>query len=165
MGITRPRLYDIDENITLALDLLRGRTFKHFMNDRALRYALQFAILIIAEAVRHIPLELRNQHPTISWPNIVAIGNHLRHEYHRIDPAVVWDVVTVHLMPLHQAVKAMLADETISTMVGLPPDEGKRPSTGRSWLPPHPPRGNRLALPIRSLIRHYPCSLDCGKLG
>ncbi len=106
----RPRLHDIDENIAIALDLIRGRTLKHLAGDHAFRYALQYAILIIAEAVHHLPAELKATEPTIPWPNIKSIGDRLRHEYHRVDPDIIWDVATVHLIPLQSAIKRMLTD-------------------------------------------------------
>jgi uncharacterized protein with HEPN domain len=35
----------------------------------------------------------------------------LRHEHRRIDPAIVWSVVTKHLDDLDKAVAALLEDE------------------------------------------------------
>lgn len=106
----RPRLLDIDENITVALDLVRRRSLKHLINDRTMRYALHHAILIIAEAVHHLPRELRDRYPDTPWPNIKSIGDRLRHEYHRIDPEIVWDVATVHLKPLQEVIRKLLAE-------------------------------------------------------
>lgn len=58
----RPRLLDIDENVTVALDLGHRRILKHLIHDRTMRYAMQHAILIIAEAVHHLPNELRDRY-------------------------------------------------------------------------------------------------------
>jgi uncharacterized protein with HEPN domain len=102
------RLADIHENIELVADLVKRRTFKHLERDLALRYAVQYAVLIVAEAVNHLPVDLRSQYPDVPWPNIIAIGHKLRHEYHRIDADIVWEVATVHL-PRHGVIKRMAA--------------------------------------------------------
>jgi uncharacterized protein with HEPN domain len=106
---TRPRLEDIEQNITLALVFVHQRTLKHVTHDFALRYALQHALLIISEAVKNLPPELCAEHPEIPWRKIRSLGDKLRHEYHRINPEIIWDVATVHLKPLHEVIKLMLA--------------------------------------------------------
>lgn len=106
---TRPRFEDIDQNITIAMAFVHQRTLKHVTHDLALRYALQHALLIMSEAVRHLPPDLCAEYPEIPWRKIKSLGNKLRHEYHRISPEIIWDVATVHLKPLHRAIKQLLA--------------------------------------------------------
>jgi uncharacterized protein with HEPN domain len=113
---TRPRLQDIDEHIGYALDLVKGRTLKHLTTDYAMRLALFHAIQIIAEAVDKLPSEMHVAYPAVPWRNIKATGNHIKHEYHRIDPEIIWDVATVHLKPLHLVIKRLLADEDQPTL-------------------------------------------------
>ena len=108
---TRPRLQDIDENITLALDLIRGRTLNHLTNDSAFRYALQFAILVIAEACPpysrlNFATNTQKSHGPTSSLSETTFGTSIT----AIDPDVIWNVATMHLKPLHAAIKQMLAD-------------------------------------------------------
>jgi uncharacterized protein with HEPN domain len=49
--------------------------------------------------------------PNIPWAEIMAIGNVLRHEYHRISNRVIWNVVQQHLPALKAAVLAMEAGQ------------------------------------------------------
>ena len=79
--------------------------FSEFANNRMLRLATERAIEIISEAVRHLPQDLLDRHPEIEWPKIKAIGNILRHEYHRIAPKVVWDAVQYDFESLEAALK------------------------------------------------------------
>jgi uncharacterized protein with HEPN domain len=90
----RPRLEDILENITIVTEGVARRDFEDFTKDPILRLAIERAIEIISEAVRHIPEDERNKHPLVPWRNIMAIGNKLRHEYHRVDADIIWDVAT-----------------------------------------------------------------------
>ena len=110
-----PRLLDIDQNARLVLDLIQGRTFSHFQHDKAFRYAVNYAILIIAEAANGLPDSLRARHRSIPWRNIIAIGHKLRHEYFRIDDDIMWEVATKHIGPL-LAVVTRMRDEPDDAM-------------------------------------------------
>jgi len=70
--------------------------------------AVQHALLIIAEAAKHIPADAKEAHPEVPWRQIHGLGNLLRHEYQRIDSDVLWLVLTEHLESLDKAVSAML---------------------------------------------------------
>lgn len=45
------------------------------------------------------------------WRKIIALSHKVRHEYFRLDPDVIWDVITEHLPPLHVAIRRMIAQE------------------------------------------------------
>jgi len=86
-----------------------GKTFQQFQQDWLLRHGVQRGLEIISEASRHIPDPLLAEAPDIPWNQVRAIGNLLRHEYHRIADAIVWNAVVDELDPLRKAVIAMRA--------------------------------------------------------
>jgi uncharacterized protein with HEPN domain len=43
--------------------------------------------------------------PNQPWSGIRAIGNVLRHEYDRVEPAMIWRIVEKDLVPLRRAVE------------------------------------------------------------
>jgi uncharacterized protein with HEPN domain len=45
----------------------------------------------------------------VPWQNIHGLGNLLRHEYRRIDPEILWSIVTEHLATRDAAAAALLA--------------------------------------------------------
>jgi predicted transcriptional regulator len=45
--------------------------------------------------VRRIPDTWLADYPTEPWGQIKGIGNRLRHEYFRVDDAILWQVMTV----------------------------------------------------------------------
>lgn len=106
---TLPRLVDIDRNTKVVMDLTKNRTFSHFQHDVGFRYAVHYAVLIIAEAASHLPPAATDPYPDVPWRKILAIGDKLRHEYFRIDDDILWEVATVYLPPLRRVVKAMMA--------------------------------------------------------
>jgi uncharacterized protein with HEPN domain len=75
-----------------------------------MKRAVQHALLIIAEAAKHIPVELKENQPDVPWRKIHGLGNLLRHEYRRIDPDILWSVITDYVGPLDAVVAAMLKD-------------------------------------------------------
>jgi uncharacterized protein with HEPN domain len=70
--------------------------------------AVQHALLIIAEAAKHIPPESKAEFPSVPWQKIHGLGNLLRHEYRRIDPAILWSIIKDHLDALDKAAADLL---------------------------------------------------------
>jgi uncharacterized protein with HEPN domain len=103
----RLRLDDILESIDITAKAVDGRDLASFDADPVLRLAIERAVEIISEAVRYIPEEERDKYPDVPWRNIMAIGNKLRHEYHRVDSDIVWDIATTHLAALRPVIKAI----------------------------------------------------------
>jgi uncharacterized protein with HEPN domain len=48
---------------------------------------------LIGEAATHIPQEIREQHPNISWRMIIATRNQLIHGYLGIDNDILWNII------------------------------------------------------------------------
>lgn len=115
--LTRPRLDDIDQNIQVITTRIKGRSPADLATNIDLRYVVLHALMVIAEAVNHLPAEIKSAHPQVPWSRVVGIGNRIKHEYHRIDPAIVWNVAANHLPPLHAVIKQLIADDT---QPGLP---------------------------------------------
>jgi uncharacterized protein (DUF952 family)/uncharacterized protein with HEPN domain len=93
------------EAIDAARECCSGKTFEQFSRDRLARLALERAVEIISEASRHLPGEFTDQHPDIPWSRIKAIGNVLRHEYHRISAKIIWDVVRAEIANLEAVLR------------------------------------------------------------
>jgi uncharacterized protein with HEPN domain len=59
--------------------------------------------------VRHIPDGWLADFPTEPWDQIRGIGNRIRHEYFRIDDAILWEIITIDTPPLKTVMESMLA--------------------------------------------------------
>jgi uncharacterized protein with HEPN domain len=59
--------------------------------------------------VRRIPDDWLADFPTEPWGQIKAIGNRIRHEYFRVDDAILWAVITTDALALKTVMEAMLA--------------------------------------------------------
>lgn len=105
----RPRLRDILDSIAIVEGAIGDHDVVSFTNNAVLRLAVERAIEIVSEAVRHIPEEQRDQHPGTPWRNIISIGNKLRHEYHRIDPDIIWEIAHRHFKELRPVIEQIAA--------------------------------------------------------
>ena len=65
--------------------------------------------------MRKIPDDWLADFPEQPWAQIKAIGNRIRHEYFRIDDAILWEIVTEDLDSLMTVMEAMLARHTGGT--------------------------------------------------
>lgn len=104
-----PRLTDIVEAIELIRGETTGLTLDTFEVNKAKRWIVERGIEIISEASRHLSAELKARHPDIPWPKIAGVGNVIRHDYERVDPDVLWGIVTNHLPPLEEVCRDELA--------------------------------------------------------
>jgi uncharacterized protein with HEPN domain len=101
-------LLDILETIAEIENALIDHSKASFRKAWLLQRGTERGLEIISEAVRHIPNQLLERQPQISWPDIRSIGNIIRHEYHRVDPDVIWSVVSDDLPALKSAVQELL---------------------------------------------------------
>jgi uncharacterized protein with HEPN domain len=87
---------------------IADKGLKALDSDWLLQRGVERGIEIISEAVRHIPDELLAKRPDMPWPEIKAIGNRIRHEYHRISPSIVRSVVVDDIPVLKTAISGLL---------------------------------------------------------
>src|SRR5262245_42334447 len=106
---TRPRLDDMKDHIAFLKRIGVEHTYTDYANNRTLQFACQYAVLVLAEAANHLPPHIRARAPDVPWASIISIGNKLRHEYHRVDPEIIWDIIRNHVHSLEAAVLTRLA--------------------------------------------------------
>lgn len=104
------RLRDIIENIDAIREFVAGADYAAFAADRRMTYAVVRALEIISEAVRRLPKELTDRHPSIDWPAVGAAGNIYRHEYDAVDEKLIWHTIQHDLEPLQEIIAAELGN-------------------------------------------------------
>jgi uncharacterized protein with HEPN domain len=99
---------DIRAEIAGIRELTSDADFATFADSWGMKRAVEHGLLIIAEAAKHLPSTLKQARPEVPWEKIHGLGNLLRHEYRRIDPEILWSIVTEHLSKLDAAAAALL---------------------------------------------------------
>jgi uncharacterized protein with HEPN domain len=102
----RERLHDILE----AIDAIRGHaTVADDASPDLVRDAILYRLVVIGEAVKALPDEVRSGAPEINWRGIAGLRDLLTHEYFRIERVRIDEVVERELDPLDEAVAQLLA--------------------------------------------------------
>jgi uncharacterized protein with HEPN domain len=111
MRSARIRLEDIADAISGIEQTLAGADFEAFASSWPMQRAVERGLEIISEASRGISEDQKSPYPDVRWAQIAGIGNILRHEYHRVEATIVWNITQTHLPSLALAVRGMLDGE------------------------------------------------------
>jgi|SRR5713101_6829146 len=98
----------LDEAVAIQ-ETTGGLTFEAFRDTWTIRRAVEHGLLIIAEASKSLPSELKAEQSAVPWTRVESLGNVLRHEYQDIDPKVLWRIVHDQLPTLVVTARKMLA--------------------------------------------------------
>jgi uncharacterized protein with HEPN domain len=104
------RLLHIVDEAEAIREATAELTFEVFRDSWTLRRAVEHGLLIIAEACKALPSELKSPESAIPWARVEAFGNVLRHEYKDVEPELVWRIVHEQLPALVVAVRKMLGN-------------------------------------------------------
>ena len=84
----------------LALEFLGGMDVKSFRADRKTQSAVLHQLLILGEAAKRVPLDVRRRFEAIPWKQIAGMRDRLIHAYDNVSVRRVWSTVRRRLPPL-----------------------------------------------------------------
>ena len=89
----RDYIKDIIDNMDYAVNFLQDISYKEFAISIQKQYEVNYALLIIGEATKKIPSDLRLKYPEIPWQEIAGIRDKIAHDYFGIDTEKIWKTV------------------------------------------------------------------------
>jgi uncharacterized protein with HEPN domain len=103
---SEPFIADILEACGKVSGYIAGMSFEAFTSDSRTFDAVVRNLEIIGEAVKQLPEEFTAKHPEIEWRRIARFRDMLIHHYFRVDAQIVWEVATVKVPELAEALSS-----------------------------------------------------------
>ena len=100
-------LEHVREAISRIEEYTQNIDFDTFTKSRLVQDGVIRNLAIVGEAVKHLESSLKDQHPEIPWPQIVAMRNIITHEYFGIDLRLTWDVINSDLPTFKKEVEKL----------------------------------------------------------
>jgi uncharacterized protein with HEPN domain len=86
-----------------------GMDRKTFFEDDRTYHAVIHCLLIVGEAVKRLPDDVRREMPAVEWRKIAGMRDWLAHVYFSINSDILWDVVESKVPSLLQEIEFFLA--------------------------------------------------------
>ena len=102
------RFEDILANIDRIKKYTRGISYGTLIEDEKTLDAVERCLARISEAASKLEGAAETLIPDQRWSAIRAIGNVIRHEYDRVDPQIVWNIIGKDLDSLRASVESAL---------------------------------------------------------
>ncbi|HEV7348463.1 DUF86 domain-containing protein [Telluribacter sp.] len=68
---------------------------------------------IIGEAANKVPKSIKDKYPDVPWRQMYSLRNFAVHEYHTIDPQVLWEIAVEHLPTNKRQLEYVLSQEKV----------------------------------------------------
>lgn len=72
--------------------------------------AVVLKLIIIGEASKNVPDEIKSKHPEIPWKNMMALRDRVAHGYLGIDYEIIWEIVKKQLPALKPRIAEILEE-------------------------------------------------------
>ncbi len=103
-------LRDILEASEKVKAYIEQQTFEDFCVDHKTVDAVVRNLEIIGEAVKNLPMEIRERHPNINWKKVARFRDIIAHHYFKVDLDIVWDITQNGMDDLSVTVSKILSE-------------------------------------------------------
>ncbi|MBF0606384.1 MAG: DUF86 domain-containing protein [Candidatus Magnetobacterium sp. LHC-1] len=102
---------DILTSTNKILDYVGESSFEEFCKNEMRLEAIERNFMIIGEATKNIPDEIRHKYPFVQWQRVIDFRNVLAHEYFGINKKIMWTIIKEKLPHLKQNIQNVLEQE------------------------------------------------------
>ena len=97
-------LRDIQESIDHINEFIGDMDLEDYRKDLKTKSAVERQLQILTEAIIRLGDAAETIYPGPDWKGFRGMGNILRHSYHRVDDAIVWNTIKQELPPMRATV-------------------------------------------------------------
>lgn len=90
---------------------LRDVDYEEFSRHGMVTDATLYCILVIGEAVKHVPDTVRAKYPAVNWRGIAGFRDITAHEYFRVNMDIAWSITQENIPELENQIIAILEQE------------------------------------------------------
>ena len=109
--LAREYLQHILDELTYIKTSSDGLDKVAFVQDETLKRAYVRSIEVIGEAVKQLPILLRQKYTSIEWRALAGMRDRLIHNYFGVDYDIVWDVVANKVPELDIEIRKIIEQE------------------------------------------------------
>jgi uncharacterized protein with HEPN domain len=101
---------DIIEEMSDIIIFTEGMEYEDFIKDKKTNKAVLRSLAVIGEAVKNIPMAVKNRYPEIPWKEIAGMRDKIIHEYFGVRLDVVWETAKDDIPALKPLFDKILED-------------------------------------------------------
>ena len=104
-------LEDIEKSCTKIVLYTEGLTRDQVFTSELRLDGILFNLQVIGEAVKRLPLDLRDKYPGVAWREIAGLRDFVAHAYFALDLEILWDAIEHGVPTLNDQIEKILASE------------------------------------------------------
>lgn len=101
-------LNDILESIANIEEYTKGVSFEEFSGERMREDAILRNLMVIGEAVKNIPEDIRSKSPKTEWGEMAGLRDILIHQYFGADLETIWGIIKDELPRLKRDINSLI---------------------------------------------------------
>jgi uncharacterized protein with HEPN domain len=109
-------LEDIEKSCAKVIRYTEGLERDRVFADEMRFDAILFNLHVIGEAVKKLPLDLRDRYPDIAWREIAGLRDFVAHAYFALDLDILWDAIRKDVPALLVRTREMIQDERAESL-------------------------------------------------
>jgi uncharacterized protein with HEPN domain len=94
------RIRHMLDAVNKALQFTKDKSREDLSNDELLSLALVRLLEVLGEAAAKISIDITDTYSSVPWREIIGTRNRLIHGYDDVNLDILWQIVSVDLLPL-----------------------------------------------------------------